>query len=163
MAKGIQRSAIQEWVKWQIITASVFLVDGGIYCLFPGKDYPTFTEIFGAPNVFPDLGPIVQYGPSNQSGEFFLAPPDPIFGPSLPLVGFVALFAAVLCFAIESDFIPAMASIHEMSNGLRIIMYAVFGVICINQLTLIQPALYLLVAAGMLIWDSCSPETPLPK
>ncbi|KAI8915591.1 hypothetical protein EDD86DRAFT_196396 [Gorgonomyces haynaldii] len=46
-----KRTAIQEWVKWQLITIAVFLIDGSVYAFkYPYLWFPSFNiTILGAP------------------------------------------------------------------------------------------------------------------
>ncbi|KAJ2999949.1 hypothetical protein HDV02_001206 [Globomyces sp. JEL0801] len=142
----IKRTAIQEWVRWQMMTAAFFLGNGGFYSMF----WPYYTFSFSS--MFPRLGPVIQYGPA-KSDLFPLAPFPAITGTSIPLCGVIALIAGVVIFCIESDQVPGMEGMHE-NNAVKIVLYLLIGLVCINEFTCVSPSLFCIFASICLMIDS---------
>lgn len=154
-----ERNAIQEWVKWLVLTAGVFLIDGGIFTLkFPYGTFPFSDAISGY------LGPVIAFGPTNATGDFRLAPVVAVTGPTIPLIGILAIIGALLCILIESDYIEAASAIHK-NNLTKASFYGFLGLMAINQLTCVQPATGLLIASSLLVFDyvRSTSKTVLPK
>ena len=142
------RSGLELWVKYQIITTSISLLNAAIFCLLSPYDTFPFSDSL---QIY--LGPMKARGPSNSTGLYSLAPAIEIVGKTIPLTAFIALFAAVVCLAFESDYFPSLNEIHHR-NFSKALIYAVFGLLCINQLTLVQPGSFLLCSALLLIYDT---------
>lgn len=145
----IVSSSLQEWVKWQVITAAILLINGGIYCLlYPYGTFPFSDSI----QIY--LGPNHSRGPTNstENGKYFLAPVTAERGPTIPVIGFIALAAAIFCLALESDFFPVLAPLHQ-SNLTKAAIYATIGIVCINQILCVQPSVFILFSAILLLYD----------
>ena len=73
----MKRTAIQEWVKWQLITAAVFLINGSVYAFkFP---YPTL-KIFTANPIFISIA-------------------------GIPLAAIIGLLTAIFILVVETDWV----------------------------------------------------------
>lgn len=160
MSQQINRTAVQEWVKWQVLTAGIFLINGSAFTFkYPYGTFPWSDQI----SFY--LGPTIAYGPSNttEGARYFLGPATPVFGPTLPLVGIVAMAGAVLCLILESDLFSCLASVHKHSL-LKALFYLPLGLYTINQFTCIQPATFLIISGLLLIYDGFAPAPAvLPK
>jgi hypothetical protein len=151
----MQRTGIEEWVKWQVITASVFLINGGVYSLkYPYQTWP-------APFQLPMLGPRATFGPTNATGEFFLAPVVAVTGPTFPISGIVAMAAAPVLLLLESDILFCT---KYVPNVIKVVLYLAVGVSTSGQLTCVQPALFLIISSSLLIYSATQPRQKiLPK
>lgn len=142
-----QRDAVQEWVKWQIITAGIFCLNGGAYSIiFP---YYSKLPLPGATSL-PNFGPTVVFGVP-PSPEFPLASPILATGPTLPLAGLLMLVAGPILALFEADIISGIMSIPDFFKGL---LYIGLGSVIATQLSGIQPGFFFVFAGLCLLYNS---------
>lgn len=131
-------------------------MNGGLYTL----KYPYATFAFST--VLPSFGSIREFGPTNATGAFPLAPLVAVSGQTLPLAGLVAILGSFICASIESDYISALHWIHSYVRT-KAVIYATIGLISINQLSCVEPSTFLLFSSLLLIFAGKSVQTPLLK
>lgn len=143
----VKRTAIQEWVKYQAMTASLLLVNGSILSfIYPYGTFPFSAKL----SVYMNRN-LLPFGPSNQTGEFPLAPPNAITGHSLPLLSFIALICAVFCFVLEClDIGNSLAQVSLRHYQIKALFYGLVGLYVMNQFTLIPPATFLFFSSVFL-------------
>ena len=133
--KPILKTGIEEWVKWIVITASVFLLNGALYSL----KYP---QDFGI--KLPYLGPIREMGPS-QSELFPLAPLQPIKRQTIPIAGIIALALSPIFVLIELKF--------KLYNLVKTALYIAGGLVAMTQVSMVQPGSWLILGGILLLFN----------
>jgi hypothetical protein len=146
-----ERNAIEEWVRWQVITAGVFFIDGGVYTLkYPYQTFPFLPS--------PTIGPVRVFGPANST-QFPFAANIPPSGRTLPIAGLLAMALAPILILLELDYLC------KLPNGAKMVLYFVCGVITISQLTCVHPGTFLIFASICLLYNFMNPQQKvvLPK
>lgn len=153
----VERNALQEWVKWQVITAGIckvfsnlVAIDGGAFTLkYP---YETYKQPFGIESVpfLPYFGPVARFG-RVPSAEHPFASPVPASGKTIPAAGLIGMIVVPLIALLEADVIGGIMVVPDFFKGL---LYAAIGVLISTQLTMVQPGIFMIFAGICLLYNS---------
>jgi hypothetical protein len=119
-----------EWVKWQAITAAIFLLNGSIYaCIYPyATVFPTgLTSKLSMDSMYLSIG-------------------------SVPLGAIVGLLAFLPILAVEGGFVFADYDSKTFSF-VKAVLYFATGLLSMTTLTNVQPGIFLIFSSMCLMFD----------